>query len=477
MAKVFGGFTQEQTEILARKMGFAGPMDKFNDYVNSDPAHSEKLNFYTEKAKQLVSGEPPKGFAGGGLITDTPLPTPPLPLTGTQLTNGLINKTTNLTTPVAVTEAVVSPNEVVDPNSGNVPTNSNVVTQTGGVAQAADAPVTTAAPQVVTASTQSGLAGALDPTVAAKGVVSADSKVEAATALPSSDATVQGQLTKLMTQFDGGAVPAWAAGAIRNANAISASRGLGSSSIASSAVTQATMESAISIAAADASTFSQFELTNLNNRQQARLQNAQAFLTMDMANLDNEQQVALFKAQSRVQSLFTDQAAENASRQFNASSQSQTDQFFAGLKTQVATFNAAQTNAMKQFNAEQGNSVEMFNRQMADARDQFEVGNRLIIDQSNATWRRSVTTTNNATINEANRINAQSATQMTTIAYNNLMQRERDLYTFAYESAENAGQRAHEVVMAKMQAKANRRAAVGEAVGSLLATGIGEIFK
>ena len=72
--------------------------------------------------------------------------------------------------------------------------------------------------------------------------------------------------------------------------------------------------------------------------------NAQSFMNMDMANLSNQQQTNMFQAQQRVQSLFTDQAAENAARQFNASSQNQVDQFFASLTNQVQQFNATQVN-------------------------------------------------------------------------------------------------------------------------------------
>ena len=67
-----------------------------------------------------------------------------------------------------------------------------------------------------------------------------------------------------------------------------------------------------------------------------------------MANLSNRQQTELFKAQQRTQALFTDQAAENAARQFNASSQNQVDQFFANLSSQVSQFNATQQNAQSQ---------------------------------------------------------------------------------------------------------------------------------
>ena len=58
-------------------------------------------------------------------------------------------------------------------------------------------------------------------------------------------------------------------------------------------------------------------MANLKNRQQAQAQQAQAFLQMDMANLDNEQQAVMFEAQSLVQSVFSDQAAENAASELS----------------------------------------------------------------------------------------------------------------------------------------------------------------
>lgn len=527
MAVKFGGFTDQQREVLARRMGFAGPMEKFGEYLQSSPEYQNKFVSYENKARQLVEGKAPPvpGFAEGGVVSaeeqyliDNPdvrasgfdplkhynlhgkgegrawgvkAQATAQPDNSQQAAVGqvassgqardlaVINNPTSITPQVTPTPIQTSPDQFINPASGQAAATPNVTaSQVAPTAQAA-APAPTPAPQVTTASSAPAVASATAGMTAAKGTVSEGAKVEAVTALPSGDATVQGQLGKLMKQFEGGETPAWAAGAIRNANAIMAQRGLGASSIAGSAVTQAAMESAIQIAAQDAATFSQFEMTNLNNRQQARLINAQSFLQMDLANLDAEQQMTMFKSQSIVQSLFTDQAAENASRQFNATSQGQTDQFFANLKTQVSQFNVAQTNAMEQFKAGQTDSVSMFNRQMNDAREQFNAQNRLIVDQSNAEWRRAVTTADNASINEANRINATNASAMTQAAYNNLMQRERDFYSFAFTAGENNLSRANELALsqlgissnesiAKKESKSNTWAAVGSLAASLI---------
>jgi hypothetical protein len=368
----------------------------------------------------------------------------------------------------------------------------------------------------------------------------AQTQAAAATANPSAQALVQNQLDGLMQQFVGGNTPAWAAGAIRTANAKMAQRGLGASSLAGQAIVQAAMESALPIAQADAQTIARFDAqnlsnrqqaamlaaeqrakfmgqdfdqafqmrvqnaarvadianknftaeqqillenskiantmnlsnlsnnqavvmaeaaalaqldtANLNNRQQASVSNAKNFLQMDMANLSNNQQTELFKAQQRVQSLFTDQAAQNAARQFNASSQNQVDQFFANLDTQASQFNATQSNAQSQFNAGQANTVGRFNAELNNQRDQFNANNQMVIAQSNAQWRRQIATADTAAINRANELNANAILDISKESYDNLWQFYADTMEWAWKSSENELERVSDMAIAKLNA-------------------------
>jgi len=205
----------------------------------------------------------------------------------------------------------------------------------------------------------------------------------------------------------------------------------------------------------EAAALANMDISNLNNRQQAAVMNAQTFLQTDMANLSNQQQTEMFKAQQQVQSLFTDQAAENAARQFNASSQNQTDQFFANLQTQASQFNAAQANAQSQFNAGESNVMNRFAAEMMNQRDQFNAQNRLVIDQNNAQWRRQVATADTAAINRANEINAQSVLDISNTAYNDLWSYYQDSMEWAWNSAENERQRIVDLASVKLQIDAN----------------------
>jgi hypothetical protein len=372
-------------------------------------------------------------------------------------------------------------------------------------------------------------------------------EIEAAQAQPTEKATVQGQLANLMADFEDGQTPAWAAGAMRQATAIMAARGLTSSSLAGQAIIQAAMESATPIAQQDAATFSTFEqqnlsnrqqramlaaqqraefigqefnqefqarvanaarisdianmnfnadqqialenarmaqtvdlanlsnkqavrmaeiaqiaqleTQNLNNRQQAAVQNAKSFLEMDMANLSNQQQANVIDSQARTQKIFSDQAAENAARQFNASSQNQIDQFFANLQNQTSQFNATQKNAMEQFSVETEVAVDKFNSELKNQREQFNAENELVIAQSNATWRRDIATANTAAINAANQNNAQAVLDISEQAYANLWQAFEDQMEYAWKSGENREDRINAIVRAKISADASLNAA------------------
>ena len=393
-------------------------------------------------------------------------------------------------------------------------------------------------------------------------------KNAAQTADPSAKATVAGQLEGLMSQFEGGATPAWAAGALRNAQAAMAARGLSASSLAGQALVQAAMEAAVPIAQADAQTHATFEMQNLSNKQQAAMlaaeqrasflgqefdqnfqskvlnaatikeianknydtsvqialenarmaqsvdlanldaknakiladaaamtqiqsqnlsnqqqaamQNAQAFLDMDLANADREQQTAIFKSQARINAIMSDQAADNAAKQFNAASQNETKQFMATLQSQIEQFNANQKNSMTQFNVSERNAAAKFKAEQQARKKEFNASASLEIAKANTAWRQAVATENTRAINEANRLDAQNATTLTLAEYNAEMQGYRDLMSYALNAVESEKDRALEIIttqmtteaqmaMAKMEGKASRTSALMTAAGSLAA--------
>ena len=313
---------------------------------------------------------------------------------------------------------------------------------------------------------------------AAQGKVSPEALAVAATQELDPKATTRYQLAELFKGIEeGGPPPAWAAPAVRKVTAVMQQRGLGASSMAAAATMQAMMESGIPIAAQDAQKYATIQLQNLNNEQQAALQNADAVLQMDMANLNNRQQAAVNNAkaflsmdmqdvtneqqsnnltyQSKLQALLSDQAADNAAKQFNAKSENEINTFFTEMGASIEASNINREIAVKQFNSNQKVAIAQFNSQMDVAADQFNANMRLEVDQSNAVWRRNVNTRNTAAQNEANRQNAINLLGIQQTALNALWQKYRDKAAWTMKISENAKDRAHNAAMQSAAIAAN----------------------
>ena len=222
----------------------------------------------------------------------------------------------------------------------------------------------------------------------------------------------------------------------------------------------------------DAVLMSQRNLAEADQNTKLGITNAQAFLQMDMANLSNEQQASMLKAQQIQQRLLSNQAADNAARQFNATSQNQTNQFMASLNASISQFNAQQNNSMSQFNATQENAAEarrvardaeanrfeaqlktqidQFNAQQEFNREQFNIRNETAIAQSNVQWRRQANTADTAAINAANQQNAQNAYNLSAAAQNFLWQELRDEADFAFKRWDNDEQRKTSLLVAAL---------------------------
>ena len=264
-------------------------------------------------------------------------------------------------------------------------------------------------------------------------------QVQAATATPTQKATVKGQLAELMTDFDDGETPAWAAGALRAATSAMSARGLGASSMAGQAIVQAAMEAALPIASADATTFAQFESQNLSNRQQramlaaeqratfmgqefdqqfqarvmnaskvsdianmnftaeqqVALENSRIANTVNLANLSNEQAVIMAEAAAlsnlEMASLSNRQQAEVVNSQnlmqmdmANLSNAQQTSMFKGQQRTAAIFSDAAAENAAAQFNASSENQTDQFFANLKTQNSQFNTSQTNAINQFNA---------------------------------------------------------------------------------------------
>ena len=301
----------------------------------------------------------------------------------------------------------------------------------------------------------------VDATKAAQ--VTAQTQAAAATANPSQQAMVKNQLDGLMQEFQGGATPAWAAGAMRAATQAMAARGLGASSLAGQAIVQAAMESAMPIAMADAQTVAKFDAQNLSNRQQSamlaaeqrakfmgqefdqafqtkvmnaskisdianqnftaeqqvQLENARAANTMNLENLSNRQALVMAEAAALAQ-LDTanlnnrQQAAVQNAQNFlqvdmaNLSNRQQTELFKAQQRTQALFTDQAAENAARQFNASSQNQVDQFFASLSSQVAQFNATQQNAQSQFNTGQTNTIARFNAELNNQRDQFNAQN---------------------------------------------------------------------
>ena len=191
---------------------------------------------------------------------------------------------------------------------------------------------------------------------------------------------------------------------------------------------------------------------------------------MDLANLSTEQQSNVVRAQLDQQRILSDQAAENAARQFRAVSANQTQQFMTSLNNQINQFNAQQMNAAEQFNVQQSNAAEarrvgieaeinkadaaivnqarQFNEQIDFNREQFNTQNAVMIEQSNIEWRRKANLADTAVQNSINQQNVQMAYGLSSQALSFLWQELRDQADYDFRWADNTATRKVQAMVA-----------------------------
>jgi hypothetical protein len=261
----------------------------------------------------------------------------------------------------------------------------------------------------------------------------------AAVATPSSQATVQGQLASLISEFTDTEVPLWARGAVDNARAVLLQRGIGASSMAGQAIVEAAMRAALPIAQVDAATIAGFEQANLSNRQQAamvsaqyraqfmqqefdtgfqtRVQNAARIGDIANANFSSAQQIALENAKlaqttdlnnlSNKQALVMANAAQVAGLEvanLNNRQQAAVQNAQNFLQLDVANLSNSQQTAL--FNAQQRGQSILSDTAAENAAKQLNATSQMQTDQFFANLTSQVSQQNSAQSNAINQFNA-----------------------------------------------------------------------
>jgi hypothetical protein len=505
---MFKAFKPSGMEKIARSMGYQGSMQGFQDYISQDPMRQQQMQNYTNQAMQMAKGGVVKKYQEGGDVTTPEIGTftvdqmynPELPTGGQTIaattqyntTQDIAAGTGKLTGQVSVPTAMAStaqagPVNQTQANTMQAAQAAPAVDAAMNATQAARADPSDPRAQITAAQQTTSSVGNLTAAQGnaflinnpvqrqiqqgelISGVANAQTasqfteQIQAAQATPSQQATVQGQLNNLMMQFQGGATPPWASGAMLNVSSQMAARGLGASSLAGQALVQAAMESALPIAQADAQVQAQFEGQNLSNRQQramlaaeqrarfmgqefdqafqsrvqnsarigdianmnftaeqqVQLENSRAVNTMNLNNLSNRQAMVMAEAAALAQ-LDTanlsnrQQAAVQNAQNFlqvdmaNLSNRQQTELFKSQQRVQSLFTDQAAANAAAQFNASSQNQVDQFFANLGSQVSQFNATQKNAQAQFNAGQANTVNRFNAELNNQRDQFNAQN---------------------------------------------------------------------
>ena len=415
----------------------------------------------------IASGADQTIAAGTGAITGAaPSVATPTATPTSQITTPVAQTPQGVMTASTSAPAVKTATDAMTAAQGTVSTGAQAVGQTATTTAVSDLDAAQGAATLmnnpVQRSIQTGelVTGAVD---AANAAVFTE-QIQAATATPTDKATIKGQLDSLMDDFEGGATPVWAAGAMRAATAAMSARGLGASSMAGQAIVQAAMESALPIAQADAQVIAQFEIQNLSNRQQramlaaqqratfigqefdqafqarvqnsarigdianmnftadqqVALENSRAANTMNLSNLNNRQANVMAEAAALSQLDITNlsnrqQAAVMNAQNFmqmdmqNLNNEQQTGMFTQQSVLQSLFTDQAALNAASQFNATSENQTQQFFQSLAAQANQFNSTQTNAMAQFDAENLSTLQRFNSELENQRDQFNAQNA--------------------------------------------------------------------
>jgi len=225
---------------------------------------------------KLVGTQTPVTAAQGTAPAQITSPTAPTP--GTYAATAVYNQVTDANAALSA----LSQNAQITAPQGTVSSQALSQAATGQAAQVTTPTRTLSTQELVQSATLSDVGGF-------------QSAAEQTMSTPQ-EATVQYQLTQLMSQFANDQVPAFAAPAIKVANDAMLQRGLGASSMAGQAILKAAMESTTAVAVQDANMHAKFNLANLSNKQQTAIVNAQLRATLTGQELTQEHQTRVLNA-------------------------------------------------------------------------------------------------------------------------------------------------------------------------------------
>lgn len=321
--------------------------------------------------------------------------------------------------------------------------------------------------------------------------------------------TVQGQLGILMKDFVDGEgnpkIPAYASGL---ANSLKATLNIRTQDMGPAMTEKlglAIMQSMLPIAQQDAQIFNSIAMKGLDNKQQSiinrslilskfeganleakvtgAVQNAKTFTQFDMTNISNTQQARMVNTQARFQALFDDVKETNLARRFDITNTLDRDKWFTSLSANVDMYNTGQLQAMELANMNAENAAEQFNAQLEVGMFKYENDHQFQIDADNIAFRRAIETTNTQMKFQAAQFDAKNILGITSEQHNRIWNRADMQFGYLSKAIESQKDRdlkmmqmKMEMQIAAMKAKAQKKSALMSSIGSVVGSVAGGMF-
>ena len=304
---------------------------------------------------------------------------------------------------------------------------------------------------------------------------------------PMAAASMAKEMESLLAGMENGEIPMWAKPAVTKVEQQLAARGLSASSIGRDSLFNAIITSAMPIAQQDATFKQQANKTNYDSKVAAIFSDNAAINAAKQFNATSENQKNQFMAQLQTNVDMQNAARSDTRAAFNATQKNETARLQASmdqqtnltntaaandfrktqvtLDSQIALANTNALNQMEQFNAGQANDLTKFSATLDQQRELFNAQQSASIEQSNVGWRRQTNQINTAIQNQVNQTNTQNAFNLNNQALSFLWQEERDQAQWEFQADESALDRRNRL---EANVIANETAAAGE-VGSWVA--------
>jgi len=171
----------------------------------------------------------------------------------------------------------------------------------------------------------------------------------------------------------------------------------------------------------------------------------------------------VINAEMRSQAIFDATNSENIQRKFQAQTEADLMKTYDTLAVEVNKFNALQRQSHAEFVTNTELAVEKFNADLSNDREQYQIKNQLLIDETNAKWRQDITLTNTEMQFTAAATDIKNSLAISAESLNRLWDQADQAFDYLWKSTENELDRAASLSQTIISGEYGERASIRDA--------------